>query len=68
MNTKPGKNPDNWQSKDTFMQWNLSIFCLWGLDKFAGFLQNVSPFVTGSVHKSDKYIPRFGPDNPLNIK
>lgn len=44
MDTKPGKNPDNWHQNILFMQQNLSILHLWGLDKFTGFWQDVSPF------------------------
>lgn len=68
MNTKPGKRSDNWQWTDTFMQYNLSTLCFWGLDTITGFLQNVSPFVKGCVHKSDKYILCFEPDILLNVK
>lgn len=52
MNNKPDKIPDNWRSKDIFMQYNLNMLYLWSLDQFMGFLQDVDK---GSVHKFEEY-------------
>ena len=49
------QNPNNQQSKGTFMQQNLSVFCLWGSDKFTGFWQAVSPFDKRSMQKFEKH-------------
>lgn len=41
---------------------------LWGLGKFTGFLQDISPFDKGSVCKSEKSDSMYRPDILLNGK